>query len=411
MDIEKKSKISAITVGLALALAPSFVFADNVIIESSEPDIGFFNSYANDNSGATYDPNSLIINDGSTMDKQYITANICMYAKVFSNIYSNDTTNADVITQVKEGDFVQVIGEDVATGSSFYKVKCNGKEGFISKANVTPERVFKKSTREVTVKKATDLFSDQGLLTKAGSLKANEKVKLSAESADIFETTKDGKKLYFLAESTTGNKVFKKVDEDEPKENKKIVNRNPSNSILLSPDSNSGVITMLDENEEVEKIEENGEWAKVQTEDNEVGYIKLVEIEEKDRSKIGGDEQVYISNADGQAVVDEALKYVGNKYVWGGSSLTNGTDCSGFTKLIYAKFGYDLPRYSGDQRYIGRGVKLSEAQPGDIVCYPGHVAIYMGNERIVHASTPRGGIKTGSVYIGKRIVGVRRVIN
>lgn len=410
MDIEKKSKKSAFALGLALALAPSFVFADDLIIESSEPNIGFFSNYAEDD-GATYDPNSLIINNESTLDKQYITANICMYAKVFSNVYSNDTTNADVVTQVKEGDFVQVIGEDVSTGSSFYKVKCNGKEGFIAKTNVTSDRVFKNSTREVVVKKATDLFSDKTLLKKAGSLKVGEKIKLSAESADIFETTRDGKKLYFLAESTTGNKVFKQVDEDAPEENKKIINKNPSNSVLLSPDSNSEVVTILDENEEVEKIEENGEWAKVQTENNEVGYIKLVEIKEEDRSKIGGGEQLYSNSADGQAVVDEALKYVGNRYVWGGSSLTNGTDCSGFTKLIYAKFGYDLPRYSGDQRYIGRGVKLSEAQPGDIICYPGHVAIYMGNERIVHASTPRNGIKTGSVYIGKRIVAVRRIIN
>lgn len=410
MDIEKKSKKSTFALGLALALAPSFVFADDLIIESSEPNIGFFSNYVEDD-GATYDPNSLIINNESTLDKQYITANICMYAKVFSNVYSNDTTNADVVTQVKEGDFVQVIGEDVSTGSSFYKVKCNGKEGFIAKTNVTSDRVFKNSTREVVVKKATDLFSDKTLLKKAGSLKVGEKIKLSVESADIFETTRDGKKLYFLAESTTGNKVFKQVDEDAPEENKKIINKNPSNSVLLSPDSNSEVVTILDENEEVEKIEENGEWAKVQTENNEVGYIKLVEIKEEDRSKIGGGEQLYSNSADGQAVVDEALKYVGNRYVWGGSSLTNGTDCSGFTKLIYAKFGYDLPRYSGDQRYIGRGVKLSEAQPGDIICYPGHVAIYMGNERIVHASTPRNGIKTGSVYIGKRIVAVRRIIN
>lgn len=410
MDIKKNSKKSAFALGLALALAPSFVFADDLIIESSEPNIGFFNNHVEDN-GATYDPNSLIINDGSTPDKQYITANICMYAKVFSNIYSNDTTNADVITQIKEGDFVQVIGEDVSTGSSFYKVKCNGKEGFIAKTNVTPERVFRNSTREVVVTKATNLFSDKTLLTKAGSLKVGEKIKLSAESADIFEITRDDKKLYFLAESTTGNKVFKKVDEDAPEENKKIINKEPSNSVLLSPDGNSEVVTILSENEEVEKIEENGEWAKVQTEDNEVGYIKLVEIKEEDRSKIGGGEQLYNSSTDGQAVVDEALKYVGNRYVWGGSSLTNGTDCSGFTKLIYAKFGYNLPRYSGDQRYVGRGVKLSEAQPGDIICYPGHVAIYMGNERIVHASTPRSGIKTGSVYIGKRIVAVRRIIN
>ncbi|MCB6992987.1 NlpC/P60 family protein [bacterium 210820-DFI.6.37] len=111
----------------------------------------------------------------------------------------------------------------------------------------------------------------------------------------------------------------------------------------------------------------------------------------------------------GQDVVNYALQFVGNPYVYGGSSLTNGTDCSGFTMSVYAKFGISLPHSSSAQRSCGKGVSYSEAKPGDIICYAGHVAIYIGNGKIVHASTPSTGIKVGSATY-KKIITVRRII-
>lgn len=110
----------------------------------------------------------------------------------------------------------------------------------------------------------------------------------------------------------------------------------------------------------------------------------------------------------GNAIASFACQFVGNPYVAGGTSLTNGADCSGFTMSVFANFGISLPRTSGDQRYVGYEVPYSEAQPGDLICYPGHVGIYIGNGMIVHASTPSGGIKIGSAtYRG--ITTVRRV--
>ena len=111
----------------------------------------------------------------------------------------------------------------------------------------------------------------------------------------------------------------------------------------------------------------------------------------------------------GQAVVDYALQFVGNPYVYGGSSLTNGTDCSGFTMSVYAKFGIKLPHSSSAQRSCGRGVSYSEAKPGDIICYDGHVALYMGGGQIVHASNPTDGIKISKATY-KPILAVRRII-
>ena len=111
----------------------------------------------------------------------------------------------------------------------------------------------------------------------------------------------------------------------------------------------------------------------------------------------------------GKQVAKYACQYIGNPYVLGGTSLTNGADCSGFTYRVYSDFGYKLPRTSYEQRSAGRGVSYSEAQPGDLICYSGHVALYIGGGMIVHASTQKTGIKIGNAQY-REILAVRRII-
>lgn len=111
----------------------------------------------------------------------------------------------------------------------------------------------------------------------------------------------------------------------------------------------------------------------------------------------------------GQQIADYACKFIGNPYVAGGTSLTNGADCSGFVMSVYQAFGYSLPRSSYAQSAVGKGVSYSEAQPGDIIYYGGHVGIYIGNGQIVHASTERTGIKiTSATY--RSIITIRRIV-
>ena len=138
-----------------------------------------------------------------------------------------------------------------------------------------------------------------------------------------------------------------------------------------------------------------------QSEEAEQEAGESEEEEESSESSGGG--------GTGSEVAAYAQQFIGNPYVSGGTSLTDGCDCSGFTFSVYKHFGYSIPRTSWEQQSCGRGVSYSEAQPGDIMCYAGHVGIYIGNGMIVHASTPATGIKvTPATY--REILAVRRVV-
>ena len=123
----------------------------------------------------------------------------------------------------------------------------------------------------------------------------------------------------------------------------------------------------------------------------------------------GGSNPSYATNISGQAVVDYAMQFIGNPYVWGGTSLTNGCDCSGFVMSVFGHFGISLPHSSYSLRSCGQGVSYSNAQPGDLICYSGHVAIYIGGGRIVGAQSSAIGIATQNATY-RTILAVRRVL-
>lgn len=227
------------------------------------------------------------------------------------------------------------------------------------------------------------------------------------------------------------------------------------NRLNVRKDASTGSkrIGYLEEGETVKVIEDLGDWLHVEYTDTTKGYIakeytqlnesylyaqtaeetaaqkalfkartSRVQTEEakkpENTTKVEFPATTYTSNEElRKAIIEDALQYVGNKYVNGGNSLTNGTDCSGFTMLIFAQYGYSLSRTpSGQLSSAGRSIDYSEIQPGDIICYTengktcSHVAIYIGDGQIVHAANRRKGICIGKAGYGT-IIGVKNVID
>lgn len=158
-----------------------------------------------------------------------------------------------------------------------------------------------------------------------------------------------------------------------------------------------------------ESAEDNGESGS-----GEVQYDEYGNVIDSDNTVSLEDYQAETSSSSssgsGSSVVDYATQFVGNPYVWGGTSLTNGADCSGFVQSVYANFGVSLPRTSYEQQNAGTEVSYADAQPGDLICYGGHVAIYMGDGKIVHASNSTDGIKISNDATYRTILSVRRLV-
>ena len=159
-----------------------------------------------------------------------------------------------------------------------------------------------------------------------------------------------------------------------------------------------------DDEEEIETPSNNGGGG-----NNYVPEPETPSYEEPEEEQGGG------SSATGDAVVAYASQFIGNPYVYGGNSLTNGIDCSGFTQQVFAHFGYSISRTSDSQAGDGRGISYSQSRAGDIIVYSGHVAILTGDGGIVHASNsapyPQGGIKYSSNALYRPYIAVRRIVN
>lgn len=225
-------------------------------------------------------------------------------------------------------------------------------------------------------------------------------------------------------------------------------------NVRQEPAADAKRIGYIDNGEKAEIVENDGEWLKVQYTEDKEGYVsaeyvtiseefiyaKTIEeeqaeiaaqkaLQEREQSTEQETPEVitnitlptttYTSNAElRQGIIDYAMQYLGNRYVHGGSSLSGGTDCSGFTCFIYAEFGYSISRTPGGQYSgAGRSISSEELQPGDIICYSSnggksctHVGLYIGDGQIIHSANSRKGVIISAVDYSP-IIGMRNVID
>lgn len=185
--------------------------------------------------------------------------------------------------------------------------------------------------------------------------------------------------------------------------------------------TSSDIVTQLPEGKRYTVKSENADWCKVKVK-GKSGYVAKEYVHTKYgfkeakslKKKTKETVRSYASENKAESLISYAKQFIGNKYVWGGTSLTNGTDCSGFTLRVFQKFGYSLPRTSAEQAGCGSSVKLNELKPGDLVFYKRggrvhHVAIYIGGGQIVHAAGAKWGIITSNMNYS-RVSHARRIL-
>lgn len=185
--------------------------------------------------------------------------------------------------------------------------------------------------------------------------------------------------------------------------------------VRAEANTDSEVITMVAGGEELEVADVEGDWVRVYLDDEEVFVsAEYVEVSSELGTAVTMTELLY-----GQGVSDVrvdlcqyAKEFLGNPYVWGGTSLTNGADCSGYVMSIFKKYGISLPHHSVSQANCGTTISVSEAQPGDLIFYGkgsriNHVAIYIGGGQVIHASSPKTGIKISNVSYRTPLKAVR----
>jgi len=340
------------------------------------------------------------------------------------NVRSAASATSESLMKVKAGDSMIILGEE----NDWYKVDVNGTTGYMKKLYVNDECIAFATTQNLNLRKTADSKGEVVNQFNQG------------DPMTVIETEGDWLKVSY--DETIGYVSKEFVDFQY----NIFIDGNDIN-MRKGATTESEVITTLDNASIITVLNKTGEWYKVRY-DGQIGFVKdsctsfTEPVEEepvvestsssnkssskkssskKTTSKKNSSSKNNSSNKNnsssgstvsgsGQAVVNYALKFVGNPYKYGGNSLTNGIDCSGFVKQVYAHFGVSLPRTSSSLRSVGKKVgSLSKAKPGDIICYSGHVAIYMGGNKIVHASNKKDGIKISNNAAYKSIITIRRI--
>ncbi len=289
--------------------------------------------------------------------------------------------------------------------------------GYIKEEFLSNRLEFKKVEGEYIFDKTTNIYEKPDITSKIiGKFNTNEKITYNGKLGNWLKFKKGHDDAY-IYDTTTSNEdkeenankeeqnIITVTDKAMEDENSLVYSNSSENEdgyqtiISSSPINTPSIDRNVSPNPPVQILSD--------TQDSEQGLNKAIM-----KSKRLESVQVDYSTENQKNIIQMALQYEGNPYIWGGNSLTNGIDCSGFTRELYKKFGYNLPRTSAQQKYTGRKVSLSKLQAGDLIHFPGHVGMYIGKGKMIHASSPTTGIIiTKITYGSKNITGATRIFN
>ena len=347
---------------------------------------------------------------------------------VYLNIHTDASLGSEVIGKLYSNDVAKIIQDN---GSDWVKIKSGKVVGYVlgeylvkgDEAELLSELVKKNvaiadnSDNEVKIHSSKSEKSVMMTVSQGEQIAVEEN--MEEESDGWIEVSTDKGRGYVKSEDVSVSDAYP-VAETAEEQQERVENatvKDIADDAQMKADKASEV---------AQAAAEKAEQAASIVEDEETEHTKADEKAAKtalavaemaqtaaDNTQVTADtakeEMQKHGSETGEAVAQFALQFVGNPYVWGGSSLTHGTDCSGFTMAVYANFGIGLPHYDASQRGYGIGIdSLSDARPGDLICYYGHVGIYIGDGQIVHASNARDGIKVSRADY-RSIAAIRRI--
>lgn len=305
------------------------------------------------------------------------------------------------------------------------KVKYNGKYGYVgsnylvskkpktvqvSTATSKNTKSTSSYTRYVTADSLTIRKKASSSSASVGVYKKGEQVTCYGTSGSWTKVKVNGTTCYVATKYLSSSKVSSSSTNSSSAYTRYVIAS--TLNIRKSASENSTLLKTCYYGDKVTCYGTSGSWTKVVS-GSTSGYMCTKYLSS---SKPSTSSSKPSSSVSGTTIANSARKYAGKlRYVWGGESLTKGADCSGFTKAIYAQYGYSLPHSAYSQRSSGRAVSSSNRQPGDLICYTSvngsyHVGIYLGNNQVVHASSPSTGVRI-STWNYRKVYCVRRIIN
>lgn len=299
-------------------------------------------------------------------------------------LLESEEEGAAAVVSLEHGDtLVLLSNEDTGLLPAAWEDEDEVYTGYVDAGVLTPEPLGEAAVLSENAALLTEAADDAGTV-------------LSLSQDEPLEILGYGQGWYYVeAEGRTG--YVSVADVDAP------VTTTSRLNLRAEPNTDSEILEVLPSDTDLSPVESDGEWFQVSY-NGQTGYISSDYVSAPDAYIVKNP-----SMTAGEAVVAYAQQFLGNRYVWGGTSLTNGCDCSGYVMQVYAQFGVSLPHSSSGIRNYGEKVSYSEMEVGDVVCYNGHVGIYAGNGQIINALNSRSGICYTNVNYAS-IVTIRRML-